>query len=145
MANGARRRTTPPDESATALLPQTLRERLQQWRAALIEQTNSHPARTMALAVGAGYVLGGGLFSALTGRIVATGVRLGLRLAVVPMMSQSIAALAGGLAPRDGDEGAEEDEGVSAAEDVSPKKSGSQTRASSTNPGRQTESKETHS
>ena len=97
MANGTRRDTMPAFESAAALLPKTLRGRLQHWRGALLDETNVHPARTMASALGAGYVLGGGLFSALTGRVVATGGRLGLRLAVVPFMSQSIAVLAEGL------------------------------------------------
>ncbi len=130
MANGTRRNAMPAFEPAAVLLPETFRGRLQQWRGALLDQTNGHPARTMALALGAGYVLGGGLFSALTGRVVATGVRLGLRLAVVPFMSQSIAVLAEGLLPRDANEGAEDD-AVSAAQDVSPKKSGSQNRSSS--------------
>jgi len=45
------------------------------------------------LALGAGYVLGGGLFSPLTARIVGAATRIGLRMALVPFMTQSIVAV----------------------------------------------------
>src|SRR5689334_6057719 len=47
-----------------------------------------NPYGTVAAAVGIGYVLGGGLFTPLTSRIVGLGLRLGLRLAVLPLLKQ---------------------------------------------------------
>ena len=52
-----------------------------------------NPYGTVAAAVGIGYVLGGGLFSPLTARIVGLGLRIGLRLAVLPMLKQEMAEL----------------------------------------------------
>ena len=52
-----------------------------------------HPYGTVAAAVGIGYVLGGGLFSPLTASIVRLGVRIGLRLAVLPLLKQEMAEL----------------------------------------------------
>jgi len=52
-----------------------------------------NPYGTVAAAVGIGYVLGGGLFSPLTARIVRLGVRIGLRLAVLPLLKQEMAEL----------------------------------------------------
>jgi hypothetical protein len=52
-----------------------------------------HPYGTVAAAVGIGYVLGGGLFTPLTARIVRLGVRIGMRLAVLPLLKQEMAEL----------------------------------------------------
>ena len=52
-----------------------------------------NPYGTVAAAVGIGYVLGGGLFSPLTARIVGLGLRIGLRLAVLPLLKQEMAEL----------------------------------------------------
>jgi hypothetical protein len=52
-----------------------------------------HPYGTVAAAVGIGYVLGGGLFTPLTSRIVRFGIRLGMRLAVLPLLKQEVAEL----------------------------------------------------
>ena len=61
-----------------------------------------HPYGTVAAAVGIGYVLGGGLFSPLTASIVRLGVRIGLKLAVLPLLKQEMAELVETL---DDDEG----------------------------------------
>ena len=47
-------------------------------------RVDRHPYGTVAAAVGIGYVLGGGMFTPLTARIVRLGVRIGMRLAVLP-------------------------------------------------------------
>jgi hypothetical protein len=52
-----------------------------------------HPYGTLAAAVGIGYLLGGGLFTPLTGRIVGLGLRVGLRLAVWPMLKDQLGDL----------------------------------------------------
>jgi hypothetical protein len=53
-----------------------------------------NPYGTMAAGLGIGYVLGGGLFSPLTGRIVGLGLRIGLRLAVLPLLKRELSELA---------------------------------------------------
>jgi hypothetical protein len=58
------------------------------------ERVARHPYGTLAAALGMGYVLGGGLFTPLTSRIVALGLRIGIRLAVLPMLKDEISVLA---------------------------------------------------
>jgi hypothetical protein len=65
-----------------------------------------HPYGTLAAALGVGYVLAGGLFTPLTGRLVRSSLRLGLRLAVLPYLEQQAVDLAARLATdRDGASG----------------------------------------
>ena len=59
----------------------------------LVRQTREHPGRSVAMAVGVGYVLGGGLFSRLTARIVGAGLRIGLRTALLPFVMESLVTL----------------------------------------------------
>ncbi len=49
-----------------------------------------HPYAMVAAALGAGYVLGGGLFTATTGRLI----RMGLKLAAVPLVRDELLTLA---------------------------------------------------
>lgn len=56
-------------------------------------RVDRHPYGTVAAAIGIGYVLGGGLFTPLTARIVRLGVRIGMRLAVLPLLKQEVAEL----------------------------------------------------
>jgi hypothetical protein len=51
-----------------------------------------NPLGMVLAAAGIGYVLGGGLFSPLTGRVV----RIGLRLALIPLVKSQLANIAGG-------------------------------------------------
>ena len=53
----------------------------------------AHPTLAAAVAVGAGYLVGGGLFSGLTARVAVTILKLGLRVAVVPFVTQSLLKL----------------------------------------------------
>jgi len=53
-------------------------------------RVNRHPYAMVAAAVGVGYVLGGGLFSSLTFRLLG----LGVRAAAVPMVKQQLLGLA---------------------------------------------------
>jgi hypothetical protein len=50
-----------------------------------------NPLGMVAVAAGVGYVLGGGLFSPLTGRLL----RVGLRLALIPLVKSQLANIAG--------------------------------------------------
>lgn len=56
-----------------------------------------HPLGTVAAAVGAGYVLGGGLFTPLTERLVKAVLRVGLRFVVMPIVEREIIGAAQAL------------------------------------------------
>jgi hypothetical protein len=64
-------------------------------------RANRHPYGTVAAALGIGYVIGGGLFTPLTGRLVGLAVRLGLRLAVLPVIKDELQGLAESLTQHD--------------------------------------------
>jgi hypothetical protein len=65
-------------------------------------RVDRHPYGTVAAAIGIGYVLGGGLFTPLTSRIVRFGVRIGLRLAVLPLLKQEVAEIMESIGEDDG-------------------------------------------
>jgi len=67
--------------------------RVESWADRLARQTREHPGRFVAAAVGVGYVLGGGLFSRLTARIVGTAIRIGLRTALLPLVTEGLFVL----------------------------------------------------
>jgi hypothetical protein len=56
----------------------------------LRSRVERHPYGTLLAAAAVGYVLGGGLFTSLTGSLV----RLGLRLAAVPLVKDELIGLA---------------------------------------------------
>jgi len=58
-------------------------------------EMHDRPWRTSALALGAGYLLGGGLFSSLTARLLALGVRVGLRVGVAPLVAAGVSEWVG--------------------------------------------------
>jgi hypothetical protein len=66
-------------------------------------RANRHPYGTVAAALGIGYVLAGGLFTPLTGRLVGLAVRLGLRLAVLPVIKDELQGLAESLGHGEGE------------------------------------------
>jgi hypothetical protein len=53
-----------------------------------------HPIGMVLAAAGIGYVLGGGLFSPTTGRLL----KLGLRLAIIPFVKNQLSVMAGAAA-----------------------------------------------
>lgn len=63
----------------------------------LVRQLEERPYETLLVAAGLGYVLGGGLFTPLTARVVV----VGLRAAVVPLVQLGLEALARTEARRD--------------------------------------------
>ena len=73
--------------------PSALRQRIDGWRDTLSEQINEHPVRTVAIALGTGYLLAGGLFTRLTARLVMLGMRIGLRVGGPRLVTQSVVAL----------------------------------------------------
>jgi hypothetical protein len=58
-----------------------------------------HPYGALAAALGVGYALGGGIFTPLTARIVRAGLRIGVRVALLPMVTERLSDLVGDLAP----------------------------------------------
>jgi hypothetical protein len=65
-----------------------------------------NPYGTLAAAVGVGYILGGGFFTPLTGRLVRLGMKLGVRLALIPLLNEEAAKLVSNVLA--GDEAADE-------------------------------------
>jgi hypothetical protein len=76
-----------------------VKKRVTSWRSMFDREMKNHPVRSVGIAVGAGYVLGGGLFSALSARLIALGARIALRLALVPLVTQSVVQVAEGFMP----------------------------------------------
>lgn len=60
------------------------------------EQVQEHPYRTLAVAAGLGFALGGGLLGRVTGQLVATGLRLGIAAVVTPLATQLVDQIRGG-------------------------------------------------
>jgi predicted lysophospholipase L1 biosynthesis ABC-type transport system permease subunit len=59
------------------------------------------PYGTVAAALGIGYVLGGGVFSPLTARALGLGLRLGLRLVVLPILTEQLVGFVQDATTRD--------------------------------------------
>ena len=64
----------------------------------LARRMDEHPYRTLATAVGVGYVLGGGLFSSTTRRLVSAALKLAIRFAALPFYAEPFAVLMLGAA-----------------------------------------------
>ena len=66
-----------------------------------------NPYGTLATALGVGYVLGGGFFTPLTARILRLGFKIGVRLAVLPLLNDEaanmVSNLVGGESPSGGE------------------------------------------
>ncbi len=75
----------------------------------LKRRMEERPWSTMAVAAGVGYLLGGGLFTPLTGRMV----RLGTRVLLLPILRAQLEAMVQGAAapPAPGFEGSEDGAG----------------------------------
>jgi hypothetical protein len=66
-------------------------------RGAIAALVDEHPVGALAAAAGIGYALGGGLVTSLTSRLLRWGFRLGVQLAVLPVLERELADLAGSL------------------------------------------------
>jgi hypothetical protein len=91
-----------------------LRDKLSGWNDRARQEIHSHPGRSTAIALGVGYVVGGGLFSSLTARLLGVGLRVGLRVALIPFVTRGLATLGESLLS--GEAGADDKDG--AAEEV---------------------------
>ena len=64
-------------------------------------RVQKNPIAMVAAAAGIGYVLGGGLFSPMTARLV----RYGIRLALIPLVKSQLSAIVGGAQAGEGSAG----------------------------------------
>jgi hypothetical protein len=91
MPEGAPRR--PAEITLPATCVSQTRKQVGSWVDRLAQQTREHPGRSVAMAVGVGYVLGGGLSSRLTAHVLGLGIRIGLRTALLPFVTEGLVAL----------------------------------------------------
>jgi hypothetical protein len=115
--------------------------RLVKFRDTVVIEATDRPWRSLALALGAGYVVGGGLFSRLTSRLLGLGLRIGIRAAVVPMVTESLVAFG---EPLSGGDRLTDAESVAEKPGDGPKDS-SNVRLENRKQLRHTDPKETHS
>jgi hypothetical protein len=66
-----------------ALVPRELTNRL--WA-----EIRRRPARSLGIALGAGYLAGGGIGTILTARLLGAGARIAMRLAFVPVLADGV-------------------------------------------------------
>jgi hypothetical protein len=75
------------------------------WQKRLIREIRQRPARSLLIAVGTGYLAGGGLGTMLTARLLSLGARVGMRLAIIPLITDGLERAVfdgiGGGAPAD--------------------------------------------
>src|SRR3569623_495245 len=70
-------------EAARELVPRDMQERF-------FSEIRRRPARSLAVALGVGYLAGGGIGTILTARLLGLGARVALRLAVVPVLADGV-------------------------------------------------------
>jgi hypothetical protein len=63
-------------------------------------RVQTHPYGALAAALGVGYVLGGGLFTRLTARLLKTGVRVSAELATLPLLAKAYEDLSESTDPK---------------------------------------------
>jgi ElaB/YqjD/DUF883 family membrane-anchored ribosome-binding protein len=88
-AAGKQRAEAPRLSSAVSDARQSIEGMVSDWR----EMVDEHPWRALGMALGAGYVVGGGLLSPLTGRILYGALRVGFRLAALPLVRDEVMGL----------------------------------------------------
>jgi hypothetical protein len=66
------------------------RSHLEEWSDEAIRAVGKAPLRTLSLAVGVGFVLGGGMLSRLAFRVVGTSLGLGIRFGAVPLIAVAL-------------------------------------------------------
>lgn len=89
MPSTARTGATAANTEATPGAPE-VGAQISRWRDDLFDQIKRRPARSLLLAVGAGYVAGGGIGTILTARLLGLGARMAVRLAVIPIFADGI-------------------------------------------------------
>jgi len=94
---GGKRKSTPSKQRADApRLAESLSDARQSIETMVSDgrqMVDEHPWRAVGVALGAGYVLGGGLLTPLTGRLLYGVLRIGLRLAALPLIRDELMSL----------------------------------------------------
>jgi hypothetical protein len=67
----------------------------------LPRRMKTNPYGTLAIAVGAGYLLGGGLFSSTTRRLLGVGLKVGLRVGALALLKHQLSLIAGDTSDQD--------------------------------------------
>jgi len=99
---GNKKRSRRAEEEAPSLSAavsdarQSVTTLLEDWR----DMVDEHPMKALGLALAAGYVVGGGLLTTLTGRLLLGGARIGIRLAALPMVRDELMGLVGNMGER---------------------------------------------
>jgi hypothetical protein len=84
-----------PEGPQTA--PETPSEAIEETALDVRAFVEAHPIGAVATALGVGYVLGGGLFTRLTSKLIGLGFRFGVQFAVLPALERELTGLAGNL------------------------------------------------
>src|SRR5688572_20682589 len=92
------RRTNEPARLLTAV--DEAKRSVEAFAEDLRTRVEEEPVKTLAIALGAGYIVGGGLFSALTGRLLYGGLRIGLRMAALPLVREELMGLIESISDR---------------------------------------------
>lgn len=71
------------EEAAGELMPRDVKARL-------FAEIRRRPLRSVAVALTAGYLAGGGIGTILTARLLALGFRVGVRVALVPVLADGV-------------------------------------------------------
>jgi hypothetical protein len=71
------------DAATRELIPGDVQERF-------FAEIKRRPARSLAIALGVGYLAGGGIGTILTARLLGLGARIALRMAVVPVLADGV-------------------------------------------------------
>jgi hypothetical protein len=93
MGHDTTRLNDESDEAVEARRRRETRAEIQEVKADLGALVVEHPGVALATAVGAGYVLGGGLFTSLTSRLLRLAFRVGVQFVVLPVLEQELATL----------------------------------------------------
>lgn len=86
QANGE---STSGSSASLADLPE-IGAQIGRWRDDFFDEVRRRPTRSLLLAVGAGYLAGGGIGTVLTARLLGLGARIAMRLAVIPLLADGI-------------------------------------------------------
>ncbi|HEX4403402.1 MAG TPA: hypothetical protein VH560_01145 [Polyangia bacterium] len=97
MANMEVEREEPDAATSSADVEAGVKETIDEATLDVRAFVEAHPIGAVATALGVGYVLGGGLFTRLTSKLVG----LGVRFAVLPVLERELAGLAGNLGKAD--------------------------------------------
>jgi hypothetical protein len=87
---------TPSLSAAVSDARQSVTSLLDDWT----DMVQESPLKALGLALAAGYVVGGGLLTTLTGRLLLGGARIGFRLAALPMVRDELMGLVDNMGER---------------------------------------------